>query len=100
MEEETTKGFKKREVGERRKVTEDEGPKLVERRSRARERGKKKQRGKGDEDRRGDKKGGEKMRGKIEERKGRSHRRGEEMARLQRSSRFKSGPPFHGETAY
>ncbi len=37
------------------------------------------------------------MRGKIKERKGRLHRRGEEMARLQRSSRFKSGPPFHGD---
>lgn len=37
------------------------------------------------------------MRGKIEERKGRLQRRGEEMALLQRSSRFKSGPPFHAD---
>lgn len=36
------------------------------------------------------------MRGKIKDRKGRLHRRGEMMAGLQRSSRFKSGPPFHG----
>lgn len=36
------------------------------------------------------------MRGKIKERNDRLPNRGEEMAGLQRSSRFKSGPPFRG----
>lgn len=53
-------------------------------------------RGRGHEDRHGDKRGGEQMGGGNKGKEG-WHRRGEEMAALQRSSRFKSGPPFHGD---
>lgn len=87
-EEVTTEEMKKKNrERERRKVAENEHPKFGKERSGA---------GGGrvmqiDPEIRG----GEQMRGEIKERKSRLHRRVDEMAGLQRSSRFKSGPSFH-----
>lgn len=85
-------GWKKREGCWRRRVAKNEDAKFGKERSRA---------GGGGGGavwggRPRDKRRGKQMRGKITERNDRLHGRGEEMAGLQRSSRFKSGPPFHG----
>lgn len=75
---------------ERGKVAENEEPEFGEERNRAGWVKKKKKKWKraGVEDGAADKRGGEQTRGKIKE---------EEMAGLQRSSGFKSGPPFYGD---